>query len=169
MSGQIIERGWRKPIETDETHSQAWKHPRRPAAAPNACSAEARFRDRPTCHGKCRSFVKSVMCRGSHQGPMVGGEQCIRASQWRTLQLERRATERPGFPKTLGSFLGTLSPRETRQPLISLKFLACEGIRLRWNLISRIKILESLQQLRMHQQKTFLRLMWGIRARDSGR
>ena len=71
--------------------------------------------------------------------------------------------------KYLVSFQEGQQLRGSRERLISLKFLTCQGIRLRWNLISRIKILESLQQLHLHQQKTFLRLMWGIRARDSGR
>ncbi len=67
-----------------------------------------------------------------------------------------------------GSLEGGSKPRVPHECDISLKFLRCQGIRLRWNLISGIKILESLQQLRLHQQKTFLRLMWGIRAQDSG-
>lgn len=66
-----------------------------------------------------------------------------------------------------GSFQGGAKPGVTRQREISLKFWRRQGSRLRWNLLSLIKILESLQQLSLHQQKRFLQLMRGIRVRDS--
>ena len=69
--------------------------------------------------------------------------------------------------RSFGSFRGTPIGRATRERDISLNCRRRQGSRSRSNLISHIKIPESLQQLLPYQTTKSLRQMRGIHALDS--